>query len=283
MTNTISALLAEATDALTRAGVESPQLDSQLLLATALNVTRLDLITHPERTISEQEQSAFRAMLAARLARRPLAYLTGSREFYGLSIDVSEAVLVPRPETELLVEETIKRVGVGAVRIADVGVGSGAIVVALGMNLPDALLLGTDISAAALEVAGRNVAKLHLSDRVTLLEGDLVEPLWPIRAEFDAIVSNPPYVPQDDIPGLQPEVSRWEPREALDGGPDGLDVIRRLLPAARELLKPGAFVALEIGAGQAEEVARIAESAGYARWEAMRDLARIERVVVCHK
>lgn len=270
--------LADAIPLLRASRVENPQLEAEVLLAHVLDRPRLDVIAHPELELSESQDREFQAMIRKSAERCPLAYLIGYREFYGLRIEVSEAVLVPRQETEVLVEEVVRRVGPGRVRVADVGVGTGAIAVALAVSLPNAEVCGTDISVQALEVARRNVAKHQVSDRVELVEGDLVEPL---QGRFDAIVSNPPYIPSDEIAKLQPEVSRWEPRGALDGGPDGLDVIRRLLPAAKGLVKPGGFVALEIGMGQAEAVMGIAEAAGYAGVDVVKDLAGIERVVVC--
>ena len=281
MSRTVGDTLSEAIDVLRASGVETPHLDAQLLLAHAVGRSRLDLIAHPELELFESQDRIFRAMLDERSRRCPLAYLVGYREFYGLRIEVSRSVLVPRPETELLVEETIRRVGTGPVRIADIGTGSGAVAVALAANLPDAEIYGVDISSTALEVAGHNVAKHHLSGRVRLLEGSLCEPLAGI--EFDAVVSNPPYIPADQIESLQPEVAKWEPRGAMDGGPDGLDVIRRLLPDARTLLKAGGFAAIEVGMGQADSVRRIAGDGGYCQSETRCDLAGIERIVICQK
>lgn len=283
MARSIQDTLTRAIALLRGSGIETPQMDAELLLASAMECARLDLISHPEKALTDRQLSHFEEMLARRARRCPLAYLTGSREFYGISIEVSDAVLVPRPETELLVDQAVRRLGDAPVRVADVGVGSGAIAVALAVSLPNATVFGTDISTDALEVAGRNVAKHHLTDRVRLFCGDLVDPLAALQIEFDAIVSNPPYVPMGDIPTLQPEVSQWEPRTALDGGEDGLDVIRRLIPAAAQLLRPAGFAAIEIGMGQAEAVRRIAAEAGYSGTEVASDLAGIERVVVCLK
>jgi release factor glutamine methyltransferase len=272
--------LAQAARILRASGVDTPQLDAEILLAHTIGRTRLDVIAHPDTELSDSQHAAFRDVLERREQRCPLAYLTGHREFYGLDLDVTQGVLVPRPETEVLVEETIRRLGNRPCRIADVGVGSGAIAVALAVNLPEALVFGTEISPQALEVAGRNVAKHQLTGRVALIEGDL---LGPLDITCDAIVSNPPYVPSGDIPDLQPEVADWEPRGALDGGPDGLDVIRRLLPTARGLLNTDGFAALEIGLGQADAVRGIAVETGYSSVDVVKDLAGIERVVVCQR
>lgn len=266
---------------LEKAGVETPRLDAEILLAFTLNCSRLDIIAHPERRISKDESRRYAALVEKRAFRCPLAYLVGCREFHGLQIRVSPDVLVPRPETELLVEQTIRRIGPGPALIADVGTGSGAIAVALAANLPEAVVFGTDISAAALKVARLNVDNHHLAERVRLLEGDLAEPLAAAGLRFDAVVSNPPYIPGSEIAHLQPEVSRWEPRAALDGGPDGLDVIRRLLPGCLGLLKSEGFAALEIGEGQAGPVEDVAREAGYSSVETINDYSGIPRIVVC--
>jgi release factor glutamine methyltransferase len=219
-------------------------------------------------------------MLERRARREPLAYITGRTEFFGIAIDITPGVLVPRPETEILVEQTLARLKRRAPIIADIGVGTGAIAIALATNLPDATIYATDLSRIALKVARANVKKHHLSRRVMVLKGDLLEPMADQHIRSDAIVSNPPYIPSGDIPSLQPEVSRHEPTQALDGGPDGLRAYRRLLPEARALLSESGFVAVEVGAGQASAVREIAEAAGYSRIEIVRDLAGIERVVI---
>lgn len=270
-----------AAQILEKSGVETPRLDAELLLAHVLNCSRLDLIAHPEREMSEDEARRYNFLVGKRALRLPLAYLLGYREFYGMRITVSEAVLVPRPETELLVEQTIRRIGPGPVLVAEIGVGSGAVAVALAAGIPEAVVYGTDISAAALQVARLNVANHHLAERVKLLEGDLAKPLEAAGLRFDAVVSNPPYIPSLKIAGLQPEVSRWEPRSALDGGPDGLAIIRRLLPECLGLLKNGGFTALEVGAGQADDVAAAAREVGYSSVEIVNDYSGVPRVLVC--
>ncbi len=252
-------------------------------MARALGRPRLYVIAHPEHLLSEEERSRFEAMVQRRVERCPLAYITGDGEFYGLTLEVRPGVLVPRQETEILVEQCIQRVGREDVVIADIGVGSGAIAVAVAAKLPKARVYGTEVSPIALEVARANVAKHALADRVALVYGDLCEPLVESGLKFDAVLSNPPYIPSSEIDTLQPEVRDYEPREALDGGPDGLDVYRKLLPGARELLREDGFTAVEIGAGQYELVREIAERAGYGRVEVAPDLAGIDRVVVAYR
>lgn len=285
----ISDELCSAITRLRDAGVESPQLDAQLIMARALGCSRLQIIARSERVLSEAEQASFHAMLDRRAARYPLAYILGVKEFFGLEIEVTPAVLIPRPETELLVEQCLKRVGEAPV-IADVGTGSGAIAVALAVNLPGARIWATDSSEEALKVARANAEKHAVADRVSIVRGDLLGQTLvrqltaglasdrPQRA-LDAIVANPPYIPTYVMDSLQPEV-RYEPRDALDGGPDGLDVYRRLLPQAIELTR---LVAVEIGIGQADAVTRIARDAGWTEIELVRDLAGVERALIARR
>lgn len=261
-----------AVERLRAAGVETPQLDAQLMMAKALGCSRLDVVAHPERVLNGAELESFRAMLDERASRYPLAYILRTREFYGLEFDVTPDVLIPRPETEILVEEVLKRVG-EASHIADIGTGSGAIAVALAVNMPMARIWAVDSSEQALKVALANAKKHAVADRVSTVRGDLLEPL---TGGFDAVVSNPPYIPCGEIDSLQPEV-RYEPRQALDGGPDGMDAYRRLLPQAMGVTR---LVAVEIGAGQAGPVTQIARDAGWDHIDVVRDLAGIERVVI---
>ncbi|MGB9619412.1 MAG: peptide chain release factor N(5)-glutamine methyltransferase, partial [Armatimonadota bacterium] len=212
-------VLTRAAARLARAGVDSPVLDAQLLLARVLGCSRLDLIAHPEQALTAPEIERFETLLSRRLAREPLAYILGRKEFYGLEFEVAPGVLVPRPETEVLVQECARRLRTPFPTVLDVGTGSGVIAIALAIANPSALLYATDISPAALEVARANAAKHGVSERVNVLRCDLVESL--AGMVFDAIVSNPPYVPAGQIDSLQPEIRLHEPVEALDGGPDG--------------------------------------------------------------
>lgn len=253
------------------------------MMARAVGGSRLDAITHPERVLPDEALAGFRSMLDRRLARCPLAYILGHREFYGLEIDVRPGVLVPRPETEVLVEECLKRLERESPLIADIGAGSGAIGVSLAGSLPCARVYTTEISPTAVEVARANIEKHSLSDRVILLEGDMLQPLFGLSLEFDAVVSNPPYISSGEFDSLQPEVSLYEPREALDGGPDGLDAYRRILPDSLRLLADDGFTAVEVGAGQSDAVREMAGSAGYRDTEVALDLAGIERVVIAYR
>jgi len=273
----VSGELSAAVIRLREAGVETPQLDAQLLMARALECVRLEVVAHPEKRLNLQQLGLFHEMLARRVSRYPLAYILGEKEFFGLTLDVTPSVLIPRPETETLVEQVISRVGKDA-KIADVGVGSGAIAVALAVNLPEARVWGTDTSEQALKVARANAEKHAVSERVSMVSGNLLDPLIAAGLQFDVVVSNPPYIPSAIIETLEPEV-RFEPSGALDGGDDGLDVYRALLPQAARCTD---LVAVEFGIGQAASVAEIAKTAGFSEVEIVRDLAGIERVAVAH-
>ncbi|MEK7863429.1 MAG: peptide chain release factor N(5)-glutamine methyltransferase, partial [Chloroflexota bacterium] len=216
-------------------GVDSPRLDAEVLLAHALDTTRVALYTAFDKPVSAAELVRYRELVRRRANREPLAYLVGHREFWSLSIAVDPSVLIPRPATETLVEAALKLArAAGAARLGDVATGSGAIVAALAKELSDARFVASDSCAAALAVAKKNLDALGLSARVDLVHGDLLEPMVP-HAPFDLLVANPPYVPSAEIPTLEPEV--WaEPKIALDGGADGLDVLRRLIPGSKNLL-----------------------------------------------
>lgn len=262
--------LAIATADLREAGCDNPRLDAELLLADALGATRTSLHLHPERVLALAESERFAALVARRRAREPVAYIRGTRGFRHIDLTVDRRVLVPRPETELLVEVALALPR--AARVLDVGTGSGAVALALKHERPDLQVLATDLSADALDVARANAANLRLD--VTFAQGDL---LSGVAGEFDAILSNPPYVPDGDREQLEPEVAVHEPAQALFAGGDGLDLLRRLAVDAAERAP---FVAFEVGAGQAPAVGELLRGAGMTQVRAHRDLAGIERVVV---
>jgi release factor glutamine methyltransferase len=268
---TIAAALAAATARLAEAGVPEAGADAEVLLAHALGATRTDLVTAARRPLSAEAAARLDALVAGRATRIPVQHLTGAREFWSLPFAVDGRVLVPRPETEAVVE-TVLRLAPRAGRILDVGTGSGAIAVALARELPAATVYATDRDADALAVARRNVAA-H-APAVRLLCADLLAAFAP--AAFDAVVSNPPYVRTADIETLAPEVRDHEPRRALDGGPDGLAVVRALLADAPRVLRPGGWLVMEVGAGQADAVQ--ADDVWTVE-EKVRDHAGIERVV----
>jgi release factor glutamine methyltransferase len=256
--------LDSAVIALEAAGCESPRLDAELLLAHVLGVGRASLISAPERGLEPDEARAFMDLAARRRSREPVAYILGTKGFRTIELAVDPRVLIPRPETEFVVEAALG-LPEGA-RVADVGTGSGAIALALKAERPDLRVVATDSSAAALDVARTNAARLGLE--VELLHGDLLEP---VGGELDAVLSNPPYVAAGD---RLPRDVLHEPHDALYAGADGLEVIRRLIAAAEGV----PFLALEVGAGQAPAVAAL--MGAWPRVETHRDLAGHERVVV---
>jgi release factor glutamine methyltransferase len=259
-------------------GLSSPRLDAQLLLADVLARDRVFLYTHFDQPLGPDELARYRGLIQRRLQGEPVAYLVGKKEFRSLMLDVDARVLVPRPDTETLVDVALALLPAeaGAARIVDVGTGSGAVALALKKERPEAQLYAVDRSPDAAAVARKNAERLGLA--LEVLEGDLLAPVAD-KAPFALIVSNPPYIPSGEIAQLAAEVRR-EPRAALDGGADGLDVIRRLVKDAPPLLAPGGALALEVGAGQAAAVVALFAGDGrYTAATATPDLAGIERVV----
>jgi release factor glutamine methyltransferase len=264
-----------AITAITAAGCETPRLDAELLLAHALGVRREQLLSDPDAIIAGPAVRVFQDAVRRRaVAREPVAYIVGHRGFRRLELAVDARVLVPRPETELLVEVGLD-LPAGA-RVLDVGTGSGAVALALKDERPDLQVTGSDISAAALELAEANAQALGLE--VQWLHADLLGDV----GEFDAILSNPPYVAESERAALAPEIVRHEPPGALFAGPDGLSVIRTLLAQLAEL-PDVRFLGLEVGAGQAQPVADLTSAAGFDTIRFERDLARIQRVVVAER
>lgn len=275
--------MTKATTLFSQAGIDTSQLDAELLMAYALHTTRIHIISHSEQLPSDEEIQQFRQMIARRAKREPLAYITGEREFWKLSFDIVPGVLVPRPETETLVETVLSQLrGLDSPIMAEIGAGSGCIAISLAMEVPDAFIYATEVDPVALEVAGRNALKHRVDDRVKIMEGNLLDPLqFDLHCKLDAVISNPPYIPSGEIDSLQPEVAKYEPRGALDGGPDGMVYHRQILAVAREWLKPGGWVHMEIGIGQAAEVVDYAYKHGYWKARITKDLAGIERIISC--
>jgi release factor glutamine methyltransferase len=241
-----------------RTGIESPRLNAEVLLSRVLGMERIMLYARFDEPVSETHRAQFRELVRRRSQHEPLQYLVGEWEFYGRTFQVTPAVLIPRQETELLVQQCLERIPAGSRWAADIGTGSGAIAVSLAAERPELNVVAVDSSEEALAVAARNAEHHGVSDRVHLVVGDLCSPvaeaLPPERAGVDLLVSNPPYIPSATIDALAPEVKDHEPLQALDGGPDGLDVVRRLLPAAAAVLLPEGWLALEIGERQVAAV-----------------------------
>ena len=252
-------LIQRTTGFLQRQGVESPRLTIELMAAHALKQKRLELYLDFEREIAEPALGTLREMVRRRAAGEPLQYILGTANFYGLDLAVDKRVLVPRPETELLVDYVVKN-GAAAKTVADLGVGSGAIAIALAKKLASARVLAVDASAEALEVARLNAAA-HGAE-IGFFQGDLFAPL-PAGTRLDWVVSNPPYIPSGEIAALAREIRDHEPRAALDGGADGLDIVRRIAADAKAWLAAGGRVAVEIGAGQGSQAERIFLDNGY--------------------
>ncbi|MEW6542549.1 MAG: peptide chain release factor N(5)-glutamine methyltransferase [Nitrospirota bacterium] len=284
---TLADLLRRGRALLAEAGIEQADREAGWLVEGALGLSRLTLHLEGPRLVSPEEQRLASERFARRAAREPLQYVLGTQEFCGREFEVGPAVLIPRPETEGLVEEARRRCAeVPQPLVADVGTGSGCIAVALAHALTQAVLYATDVSEAALETARRNVRRHGVGERVRLLAGDLCEPLrrLGLGGRLHAIVSNPPYVPTAELASLQPEVRDHEPRLALDGGPDGLAFHRTLLREAPELLVPGGWLLLEVGQGQADLIRETArELDGYGEPHIAKDAAGIERIVSLRK
>ena len=257
-----------------RSATDTPLLEAEVLLGHVMGLSRTALLAHPERPVTPDQESRFTELTARRAAHYPLPYLTGRVEFYGLDLSVTPEVLIPRPETELLVDMALAR---QPASVVDVGTGSGCVAIALAVHLPRSLIYAIDISAAALAVARRNAERHGVAGRVQLMAADLLAPRPRL---VDLIVSNPPYVAADEWATLQVSVRDFEPRLGLDGGPDGLTVIQRLLSEAPAVLRPGGVMLVEIGASQGDAVSYLAETAfPEARISIHSDLAGRNRVL----
>lgn len=255
------------------------QRDAELLLLHVLGASRTVLFTDGGRALGERELVEYEALVARRLRGEPIQYIVGEQEFYGLALKVTPAVLIPRPETELLVSAVLGRVPADcAMRIVDVGTGSGAIAIAIAKHLPFAEVTGVDLSAAALAVARENAARHGLGERIRFVESDLLAAVSGEREVFDAVLSNPPYVPDSDSESLHRQVREYEPEGALFAGADGLEVYRRLIPQAARALRPGGLLAMEFGYGQRGALAELLRE-----WDAVEfldDLQGVARVAL---
>jgi release factor glutamine methyltransferase len=268
---TVREALVSATDAIAAAGAQMPRLDAELMLSEATGLDRAQLVAEPEAGVGAPAARTFGAMVRRRIEREPVAYILGRKGFRHLELDVDSRVLIPRPETELLVELALE---LRPRAVLDVGTGSGAVALAIADELPEAAVVATDTSLDALAVAQTNRDRLGFGERVRLSYGSL-EP-----GAFELVLANLPYVSEGEWQGLAPEIRGFEPREALVAGPSGLEAIELLLADLSLAPDRPSAVALELGAGQAATVAELVRRAGFERVEARRDLAGIERVVV---
>lgn len=279
--NTVRDILGKTIPYLSEKGMESPRLEADLMLAWVLGIPRIKLYSDPDRPLNSAELQCYREIIVKRVQGWPLAYLTGEKAFLSWDFRVTPAVLIPRPETELLVEKVVDLLkGRPGIRGIDVGTGSGAIGVTLAKLLPGSEWWAVDISNDALEVAGDNAIRLGVAERIRFMLGDLLEPVMD-QGKFDVIVSNPPYVPRDVIHSLQPEVKR-EPVSALDGGLDGLDIYRRLIPQTSGMLVKNGILAMEHGSDQRMPLEAILGDSGF-EYQAFTDLAGLDRILIGKK
>ncbi|MGE0681875.1 MAG: peptide chain release factor N(5)-glutamine methyltransferase [Candidatus Binatia bacterium] len=287
----IKTLLAEAEAHLRTQGIDTPRLDAEVLLAHTLMTDRAYLFARLSSLLTHARQEDFQHRLERRARREPLAYITGTREFWSLDFRVTPEVLIPRPETEILVETALRLVTQSAVNnpqsplcVLDVGTGSGCIAITLAKELPLAELWASDVSQTALAVALENAQRHGVDQRIRFLQSDLFSTINRNSQSFDLIISNPPYISHTDLAVLQPEVRDWEPQGALDGGRDGLEFYRRLVKESPTYLRSGGYLVMELGAGQYPAVMRLLQAQGnFQESFSVQDYAGLERVVVAHR
>lgn len=284
LTTSIAEALREATELLQTNGISDPRREGSSLLQHVLDRDRTFLIAHPEFLVAQVQLEKFRELVKRRAIGEPLQYITAQQEFFGLNFEVTKAVLIPRPETELLIETALELLaGTERATICDVGTGSGCIAITLLHQLSAATATAIDISAAALEVAQRNATRHGVSQQMTFVNSDCFLELNPDEFSFDLIASNPPYVSDVELEGLQREVREFEPHTALAGGVDGLDVVRRLLHEAGRFLKKEGHLLIEIGFNQAQGVEQLVDPKSWTLEAIQPDLQGIPRLVVLQK
>lgn len=270
----LSKLLAKASHEFARSGFSTPEFDAKLLLQQVVGFSSSEMISRSNEILNVEKTIEFWSLVERRLTHEPVHRILGYREFYGRKFLLSDETLIPRPDTETLVETVIN---LAPSRVLEIGTGSGAIAVSLAAELKDAEIFATDISVNALETASRNASLNDVSDRIQFIEADMYEG---VSGAFDVIVSNPPYIPSDDISGLQEEVRLFDPLLALDGGADGLDCYRSLFKGAKARLSARGKVCVEIGIGQEDDVAQTALAHGFLDVAVIKDLNQINRVIV---
>jgi release factor glutamine methyltransferase len=276
-----SELIEQGVRALQAAGIETPRLDAELLLAEAAGVARIAIVARAG-ALEAAASDRYVAMIARRARREPLAYILGRKEFYSLELAVTPAVLIPRPETETIVDAALAWLASrGAARVLDLGTGSGAIAIAIARNAPGVSVVAADLSREALAVAQHNVERHNLADRIALCRADCFDGIdAKAVGPFDLIVSNPPYIAEGEMAALQPEVARHEPRLALAAGPDGLSFYRRIAARVANYLNPDGRAIVELGEGQADRVAALFAEAGFSRKSFRLDLAGTRRALL---
>lgn len=286
---TVAETLKWASEYLSLHKVPDPYVEAEFLLAHVLGCQRKEILIHPERGLAHDELERFRGFIERRAGREPVQYITGEVEFRGLMFKVNRAVLIPRPETELLVEEAINSIkkrdamGMGKdVTVLDLCTGSGCIAISIAKELPYCRVYAVDISEGAIEIARENAERYGVEERVIFLAGDLFEAIEPLGldGEIDLVISNPPYVSKKEMKGLPPEIKEYEPLQALDGGKDGLDFYRRIVDETPFYLSDDRLLIMEIGYGQAESIKELLKREGdFTEIEIKKDLAGIERII----
>lgn len=277
---TVLEIIKRSTEFLDRHGVEGPRLNAELLIGHALGLKRMQLYLQFERPLAETELAKIRPLVKRRSEREPLQYIIGSTDFAGLTLKVDRRALIPRPETELLVEIAKTAGAMTPARVLDLGTGTGAIALALGKHFPGATVIATDVSAEALTLARENAGALGLADRVQWLRSDWFAELPAELPPFDLIVSNPPYLTEAEVTETEPEVKNHEPRGALTSGPDGLEAIAVIVREAKVRLVPGGRLLLETGIAQHARILELARESGYAAAESRPDLTGRDRFVL---
>jgi release factor glutamine methyltransferase len=287
----IKDLLAVTTDYLQKKDIDSPRLCAEMLLAYQLKTTRIKLYLDFDKPLNEKDINEYRVLIQRRLKREPVQYITGMQEFWSMEFNVCPPVLIPRPDTEILVEQAISILKnkmapdeTGTLSVLDIGTGSGAVAVSIAKELPDVEIWATDVSPDALEVARGNASKHSLDARIRFLESDLFSSFNNMTQSFDVILSNPPYIPREDYDSLPPEVGQYEPRTALDGGEGGLFFINRLILEAKDFLKTGGWLMMEMASFQtAKAMDLIAQTGFYGEQKIIKDYSHKDRVVMARK
>jgi len=281
---TILKLLSRTSEYFASRDIEHPRADAEILLAHSLGLRRIDLYVQYDKPLTREELAGFREMVRRRARREPVAYITGEKEFWSLALKVTPAVLIPRPETECLVEAALAFLsedeGPHDRRILDLGTGSGAIILALAAEKPHNTFIAVDQSALAIDIARQNAERHGMADRIRFLNGDWFDPVELEEAAFDLIVSNPPYIRQNDLENLQPEIRKFEPVSALDGGPEGIDCLTRIVLTAPRYLRPAGCLLLEMGFDQKSLLEAVVRKAGcYEEMAFLKDYGGHDRVL----
>ncbi len=281
---TLQAFINWSCDKFKQAGIPSPRLDAEILIAEGLKISRTALLTHPERILDRAEEELLCARIQKRILREPVSHITGVQEFWSLEFEVNDKVLTPRPETEILIEQCLKIFAKlpSPVRILDLGTGSGILSIVLAKEIPHSQVTAIEQSAEALEVARKNALHHDVTDQISFISGDMMAVDW--QGPYDIIISNPPYIESGDIKKCMPEVRLYEPIQALDGGEDGLDYYRFIVPTAWEKLKANGLLALETGHTQAAAVVDMLEKKqGYQDIQVVQDYSGYDRVVLARR